>query len=611
MDKLPNKKLLTVSALCIGGTLLVFFILLLSSKLPILSLDNHSQLAKIIAIETDLLRKWQQSGSLKNNLAYNAEGGDVVLLQRMLSQDSVAYPEKKITGYYGDLTLGAVKKFQREYGLSETGVVNTATRKKLNEIFFSHLCPEPVAIYPEFLMRKIGAISPLPLDYIPPSLADISNKIKTAGIVCLRQDVMPHLTLMFTDAKRDGVKFMITSGYRKPEIQKYLYDFWIRIEGDKAINEIAKPGLSEHQLGTTIDLTDSSINFAGVDDRFANSKGGKWLQANAYKYGFTMSFPPGKQSATGFTYEPWHWRFIGVETATQLRQQDLTYNEANFATSDFPLLKNNVSGLTLSANSFVSISVPSNGKGKILIEKNKERQLPIASITKLMVALIASEQHKADDVISISGNALTGKGVSGIYTAGERLLFSDALYPLLLASHNEIANALTQQSGTANFVSAMNKKAVALGMTDTVYVNPTGLDPVVGSETINRSTAFDIYKLARYVSENHPDILSITSKTQYYLIDSEGNFIATIENTNKLLGQRNNPFRIIGSKTGETPRTKQNLVIVTESPCGGKIFSIVLGSQNSFEDMQNLLWYVNNSFQWTCSFSPLKIQRKI
>ncbi len=344
MDKLPNKKLLTVSSLCIGGALFVFFILLLSSKLPILSFDNHSQLAQIIAIETDLLKKWQQNASLKNNLAYNANG------------------------------------------------------------------------------------------------------------------------------------------------------------------------------------------------------------------------------------------------------------------SDFPLLKNNVIGLTLSANSFVSISVPSNGKEKILIEKNKERQLPMASITKLMVALIASEQHKTDDVIPISENALTGKGVSGIYTAGDSFLFSDALYPLLLASHNEIASALAQQSGTANFVSAMNKKAVVLGMVDTVYVNPTGLDPVLGSEAINRSTTFDIYKLARYISENRPDIFSITSKTQYYLMDSEGHFIATIENTNKLVGQRDNPFRIIGSKTGETPRAKQNLVIVTESPCGGKIFSIVVGSQNSFEDMQNLLRYVNNSFQWTCSF---------
>ncbi len=327
MNKLQNKKLLTVGTLCIIGALLVvFFILLPSIKLHILSFVNYNQLAQIIAIETELLRKWQNNGSLKNNLAYNARGDDVRLLQRMLSQDSIAYPEKKISGYYGDLTLGAVKKFQKEYGLKETGIVDTATRNKLNQIFFSHLCPEPVAIYPEFMMKKISASSPLPLDYVPPLLVDISAKVNTVGIICLQRDVMPHVVRMFTDAKNDSVEFMITSGYRKPEIQKYIYDFWIKTDGDRAINEVAKPGMSEHQLGTTIDITDSSINFAGVDNRFGNSDGGKWLQANAYKYGFIMSYPYGKQSITGFTYEPWHWRFVGIEMATQLMDQDLTYS---------------------------------------------------------------------------------------------------------------------------------------------------------------------------------------------------------------------------------------------------------------------------------------------
>lgn len=339
MDKLPNKKLLTTIALCIGGVLSIVLIALLSSKLSVLNFGNQNQLAQIIAIETELLKKWSQNGSLKNNLAYNSEGNDVVLLQRMLSQDSVAYPEKKITGYYGDLTLSAVKSFQREYGLAQSGVVDTTTRKKLNEIFLSHLCPEPVSVYPDFLMKKVRTNTPVPSDYVSPLLKDISAKVKTVGIVCLRSDVLPYVVQMFADAERDGVELMITSGYRKPEIQKYLYDFWIQVEGDKAINEIAEPGLSEHQLGTTIDLTDSSINFAGVDDRFADSKGGKWLQANAYKYGFTMSFPEGKQNITGFTYEPWHWRYIGVSAATTLREAGITYNESNFDMDGFPSTK--------------------------------------------------------------------------------------------------------------------------------------------------------------------------------------------------------------------------------------------------------------------------------
>lgn len=597
---LPNKKLLVACALCFG-VFSILVIIFLSSKLPILSFDNHSQLSQIITIETELLRKWQQNGSLKNNLAYNSDGSDIVLLQRMLAQDSVAYPEKRITGYYGDLTLSAVKNFQREYGLTESGAVDTVTRKKLNEIFFSHLCPEPVVVYPDFLMKKVKTNTPVPSDYVSPLLQDISTKVKTVGISCLRSDVLPNIVQMFADAKIDGVELMITSAYRKPEIQKYLYDFWIQTDGDKAINEIAEPGLSEHQLGTTIDLTDSSINFAGVDDKFANSKGGNWLQMNAYKYGFIMSFPEGKQNVTGFKYEPWHWRFVGIDVATALHEQNLTYNEANFDSNGFPFLKDNTQGIELTANSFLSVFVSSVGNEKILIEKNKDRQLPIASITKLMVALIASERYKSDDVISISENSLKDKGLSGIYKTGDSILFSDALRALLLASHNEIASAMAEQVGTDEFRNAMNQRARAIGNSNTIFVNVTGLDPAVGSEQINHSTVFDIYKLAKYIQENRPDLLSITTRKEFNLFDANGNFIATINNIDKLLGQQNIPFHILGSKTGETPRAKQNLIIVSDSPCGGKIFSITLGSQNSFGDMQKLLWHVHDSYEWTCS----------
>ena len=313
-----------------------------------------------------------------------------------------------------------------------------------------------------------------------------------------------------------------------------------------------------------------------------------------------MSFPEGKQNTTGFTYEPWHWRFVGVDVATSLYEQSITYNEANFDSNGFPFLKNNIRGLELTANSFLSIFVASTGNEKVLIEKNKDRQLPIASITKLIVALIASERYKSDDVISISENSLKDKGLSGIYKTGDRLLFSDALRALLLASHNEIASAMAEQVGADEFRNVMNQRARAMGLSSTAFVNVTGLDSTIGSEQINHSTVFDTYKLARYVQENRPDLFSITTRKEFNLFDADGNFIATINNTDKLLGQQNIPFHILGSKTGETPRAKQNLVIVSDSSCGGKIFSIILGSQNSFEDMQKLLWYVHDSYEWSC-----------
>ncbi|GEM_PF-763820 len=600
MCDFKNKKFIAVIICVIGVFLILGFLAEKNWQRNIALNSGYNRLAQIMSIETGLLRKWQQSGALKNNLAYKSEGNDVILLQRLLSQDQNIYPEKMITGYYGNATVNAVKNFQKDYGLEKTGIVDSETRKKINNVFLSHLCPEPSSTYPEFIMRKISEFSPLPSDYAPPLLEDISDKIKTIGIACLRADIIQYLTQMFTDAKNDGVVLMVTSGYRKPEIQKYLYDFWISVEGYSAIDAIAKPGLSEHQLGSAVDLTDASIGFAGVDLRFASGKGGRWLQKNAYKYGFIMSFPDGKKSATGFRYEPWHYRFVDKEAAKFLRGRNLSYNEANFNENKPLNIKDNISGLTLSADSFISIFAADDGREQVLIEKNKDRQLPIASITKLMTASVASGIYKPDDIVFVSEKSLNVKGISGIYKAGDRLLFSDALRALLIASHNEIADAIAEQAGKEKFLDLMNKKASELELSGTQFINAIGTDPETGSDSINNSTASDLYKLAKYIQKNQPGILPITTKEEFRLFDADGNFVATVKNTDKLIGQ-NIPFRIIGGKTGETPRAKQNLVLVTESPCGGKLFNIMLGSQDNFGDMEKLLRYVNESYNWNCS----------
>ena len=299
--------------------------------------QGSSQLAQIIASETGLLRKWQQSGSLRHSLGYGSRGSEVALLQGMLAQDPGIYPERKVTGRYGDLTARAVVRFQGEYGIPQTGIIDNTTQNMLNDIFLGLLCPKSPAIYPEFLMKKVSAMSPLPPDYVPPSLLNVAGTVRTSGVICLRADVAPHLVRLFADAERDGVLFMVNSGYRKPEIQKYIYDVAVQAEGAAALREIARPGLSEHQLGSTVDLTDASIGFAGTDAGFATGAGGVWLKGRAHLYGFIMSYPDGKQEQTGFKYEPWHWRYVGTEAATRLHESNLTYNEADFDMNPSPL----------------------------------------------------------------------------------------------------------------------------------------------------------------------------------------------------------------------------------------------------------------------------------
>lgn len=601
MVYLENRKkiIIVILTFTLLGIILIFITYKLSPSKLNLDLRRENYLAKIIAVETNLLKAWQQSKGLRRNLNYQSSGNDVVLLQKMLSQDPNIYPEQRVTGYYGELTRQAVIRFQKEYGLPETGIVDSATREKLNEVFLSFLCPEQTLIYPEFLLKKVNRQFSLPNDYVPPSLENVSNKVKTIGIVCLRQDVVPYLVQMFKDAQKNGVYLAVTSGYRKPEIQKYLYDFWLRLGGSAVLDSIAKPGHSEHQLGTTVDLTDSSIGYAMVDERFGESVGGRWLSQNAHKYGFTMSYPKGKEKITGYRYEPWHWRFVGKDVATILYSQNLAFNETNFDIQEKPYPRIDIKeGLRITANAVLSIFVDEYGKEHTLLEKNKEIRMAIADMTDLMTALVASEIYKADDKIVIDESALKIKAASGNYSSGDTFFFQDALHLLLLRSDNEVTLAIAKKIGLEAFVEKMNEKSTALGLNNTRYFNPVGVEPDTGNEEINYSSAYDIYTLIKYLFEKKKDIFSVLQKKEYQFNEVSRGLKINLQNTNRLITSQNTSLPVLAGKIESTSKTKSNLVIVSGAPSKGYIISVVLASNDSFRDMEELLKYIKNSFVW-------------
>lgn len=558
---------------------------------------KNEELAQIMQVETGLLKEWQQSRGLRSTLAYGSTGSEVVLLQRMLSQDSSLYGDGKITGYYGDLTARGVRKFQEEYSLTQTGRVDSATRDKLNEVFLSHLCPEQTVIYPDFSLRKVTKERNLPDDYVPSSLQSISGKVKTAGIACVNKDTAENLIQMFKDAEKDGIHLAVTSGYRGPDIQKYLFNFWMKLEGASVLDEIAKPGASEHQLGTTVDLTGESIGYIGAHDGFAGSKEGNWMEENGYKYGFVMSYPRFKEKATGYKYEPWHWRFVGVDLAKKLKEKNRTFNESS-QSAEKPFARSVNAGLNISSSAAISVFIDSDGVEHALLAKNKDDKLPIASVTKLMTALVAFDLFKPEDIIAVDEVVLSGKGNSGQYVAGDSFLFRDAVHAMLIGSHNEMAKAFAGNVGQELFVQKMNDKAKELGMKNTKFFNPTGLDPEPGSEEINYSTASDIAKLLRYIFENRDDIFSVLRKSEYSFQNTSGEREIIVVTTNELLKTRDTTLSVLGGKTGETPIAKMNLAIVSSAPSKGRIINVVIGANNSFDDMRKLLEYVNESFVW-------------
>ena len=130
------------------------------------------------------------------------------------------------------------------------------------------------------------------------------------------------LNKMFADAKAEkNLDMWVCSGFRSYTVQKNLYNSYVSRDGVKNADRYsARPGYSEHQTGLAFD-----INYA--DSRFTGTAQAVWLAENAHKYGFILRYPEGKESVTGYMYEPWHYRYIGVENAEKIYASGLTLEE--------------------------------------------------------------------------------------------------------------------------------------------------------------------------------------------------------------------------------------------------------------------------------------------
>lgn len=142
-----------------------------------------------------------------------------------------------------------------------------------------------------------------------------------------RQQVTPetkeHFQEMCEDAKKDNIYIYSGSAYRSYSYQNTLYNNRVKMEGlDYANKTAAKAGYSEHQTGLAMDLMNKNYDYLSSEDTEY-----EWLINNSYKYGFILRYPKDKDNITGYTYEPWHFRYIGIDIATYLKENNLTYEE--------------------------------------------------------------------------------------------------------------------------------------------------------------------------------------------------------------------------------------------------------------------------------------------
>jgi LAS superfamily LD-carboxypeptidase LdcB len=172
------------------------------------------------------------------------------------------------------------------------------------------------------LLYKYSRVFFLNEHYVPSELSTIPQRYSYAGAHEFHAQSLPHLINLMNDAQHDKVPLLVSSAYRSFERQKHLKSYYLRTIGPASEQFSADQGLSEHQLGTTIDFTTREIG--GPYDSFANTTQYSWLTKNAHKYGFTLSYP---QYNIYFKYEPWHWRFVGIELATKLFNENKHFND--------------------------------------------------------------------------------------------------------------------------------------------------------------------------------------------------------------------------------------------------------------------------------------------
>lgn len=211
--------------------------------------------------------------------------------------------------------------------------------------------------------------------------------------------------------------------------------------------------------------------------------------------------------------------------------------------------------------------------GKILFREAASEQVPIASTTKIMTAVVALENYKLDDTMTVSSTASSQIGADVFLRTGEQITFEQLLYCMLLKSGNDSAYAIAEHmsggSDVTPFVQLMNKKAAELGMENTHYKDPAGLD-VTGY-----SSAEDLFKITQYALNNKV-FRRITSTAKYTAHNLDGSIAHPLDNSNRLVNGYDY-MGAIGVKTGYMPEAGHCLVAAVERE-GHIIISVVLNT---------------------------------
>ena len=157
--------------------------------------------------------------------------------------------------------------------------------------------------------------------YTPSDLITLTSKYNSGINSKMRKEAADAFMQMSDAATLDNITIKNASAFRSYDYQVNLYNKYVEKDGKKAADTYsARPGFSEHQTGLCTDINQ-------IDSGFEKTDAFKWLDKNAYKYGFILRFPKDKENITGYQYESWHWRYVGKKVAEIIKKENITFEE--------------------------------------------------------------------------------------------------------------------------------------------------------------------------------------------------------------------------------------------------------------------------------------------
>lgn len=234
-------------------------------------------------------------------------------------EETIVDKMKKID-FYNDKYKNRYQSYQKEYNNLSLEDIITRVNLSLDKAPYEDTKKTP---YPNTDYILVNKHIYMGEDYIPENLEDLDPNYARSGMKLVK-NAKRALEQMVKHAKNDGFTIRVMSSYRSYEYQVNLYNKYKETDGEeKADTYSARPGFSEHQTGLCIDIDDGNISYTN----FEKSPSFNWMQENAHKYGFILRYPKNKTDITSYTYESWHYRYVGKDIASYIKKHDITFDE--------------------------------------------------------------------------------------------------------------------------------------------------------------------------------------------------------------------------------------------------------------------------------------------